>query len=69
MFQDVGGQLWFLIDVLFVAALAGAILYGFIQWRRARPADDERAEQGTRDLYREEEAEEERRDADRAMRS
>jgi hypothetical protein len=34
MVEDQGGWLWFLIDVVFVAVLAGAMLYGTVRWRR-----------------------------------
>jgi hypothetical protein len=34
--MDYGGTLWLIIDVLFVAVLAGAILYGTHEWRKRR---------------------------------
>ncbi len=36
MSEGVGGQLWFLIDVVLVVALAGGIIYGSVMWRRWR---------------------------------
>jgi hypothetical protein len=36
--MELGGALWLLIDVAFVAALGAAIVYGIYQWRR-RPRD------------------------------
>jgi hypothetical protein len=36
MFEDYGGWMWFLIDVIAVAILAAAIIYGTIQWRNRR---------------------------------
>jgi hypothetical protein len=36
MESETGGWLWFVIDVLFVAALGVAIAYGTIAYRRAR---------------------------------
>ena len=36
--MDIGGYMWLIIDVLLVAVLAGAILYGTHQWRRKRRA-------------------------------
>jgi hypothetical protein len=36
MFQDHGGWLWFLMDVIAVAILAAAIIYGTKQWRERR---------------------------------
>jgi hypothetical protein len=32
----VGGDLWIVVDVIFVAALAAAIIYGYLQWRNRR---------------------------------
>jgi hypothetical protein len=36
MFKDLGGPLWLLIDVVAVLALAVAIAYGTVSWRRRR---------------------------------
>jgi hypothetical protein len=36
--EDAGGWLWFLIDVILVAALGLAMVYGITAWRR-RPKD------------------------------
>jgi hypothetical protein len=34
--DDAGGWLWFIIDVILVAALGIGIAYGIIAWRRRR---------------------------------
>jgi hypothetical protein len=34
--NDAGGWLWLVIDVIFVLALAFALIYGTIQWRERR---------------------------------
>jgi hypothetical protein len=34
--DDTGGWLWFIIDVILVAALGIGIAYGIIAWRRRR---------------------------------
>jgi len=36
MFEDYGGWMWFLIDVIAVAILAAAIIYGSMHWRKRR---------------------------------
>ena len=36
MSNDAGGWLWLLIDVLFVGALAAAIIYGTVMWHNRR---------------------------------
>jgi hypothetical protein len=36
MFEDYGGWMWFLIDVIAVAILAAALIYGTMHWRRRR---------------------------------
>jgi hypothetical protein len=53
MDNDAGGWLWLVIDVAFVAILAGALLYGIAMWRtRRRSATQERArDNATRELY------------------
>jgi hypothetical protein len=33
MESDAGGWLWFVIDVIFVTALAAALIYGTFMWR------------------------------------
>jgi hypothetical protein len=38
MSAEVGGILWIVIDIVFVLALAGALVYGIYQWRH-RPRD------------------------------
>lgn len=34
--MDIGGYLWLVIDVIFVAALAAAIVWATHQWRKRR---------------------------------
>lgn len=34
--MDIGGYLWLIIDVLFVVALAAAIIWGTQMWRKKR---------------------------------
>jgi hypothetical protein len=51
--MDWGGWMWFVIDVVAVAILGGAIAYGAAMWHQ-RPRDPEterRSDQATRDLY------------------
>jgi len=38
MDTEVGGLLWLIVDVVFVAVLGALIVYGVYQWRR-RPRD------------------------------
>lgn len=55
--DSIGGYMWLIIDVLLVAVLAGAMLWGAHQWRTrrrdrlARQAEDEAVKR----VYREEE--------------
>jgi hypothetical protein len=46
--------LWLVIDVGFVAVLAGALIYGAFQWRRRRkdPAAKEAEEEAVERVYR-----------------
>jgi hypothetical protein len=53
MEQD--GWLWFLIDVVFVAALGAALAYGIYRSKTRPRALDSVRDQRTRDLYDEEE--------------
>ena len=57
--SDAGGWLWLVIDVIFVLALAFALVYGTMQWR-ARRKNPQATEDATRRLY-ERSAENERR--------
>lgn len=52
--MDLGGILWIVIDILAVIALAGALVWGTLRWRRARrePELMRKHEQGTRENYR-----------------
>jgi hypothetical protein len=53
MDSDAGGWLWLVIDVAFVAILAGALLYGIGMWRTRRrsPAQERARDNATRELY------------------
>jgi membrane protein implicated in regulation of membrane protease activity len=53
MAWDAGGGLWFVIDVIAVAILAVALIYGTMQWRRRRRdrATEQHRERATQDLY------------------
>ena len=54
--ESIGGYMWLIINVLLVAALAGAILWGTHQWRHKR--HDRAARQAEKEavkrVYREE---------------
>jgi uncharacterized iron-regulated membrane protein len=56
--ESIGGYMWLIIDVLFVAALAGAILWGTHRWRQKRR--DQAAQEAEREaverVYREDES-------------
>ena len=56
--DSIGGYMWLIIDVVLVAALAIAILWGTHQWRRKRR--DRAAREAEKDaverVYREEES-------------
>ena len=65
MDSDAGGWLWFVIDVVMVAALAVALIYATVLWRRRRGRLEQVSERATAQLY-EREAERERKaEADR----
>jgi hypothetical protein len=51
---DSSGILWLVIDVAMVAALAGALIYGIVMWRRRsrNPVVEQAREDATRRLYR-----------------
>jgi hypothetical protein len=34
--MDIGGSLWLIIDVVFVALLAAAMIYGLYNWRQRK---------------------------------
>jgi hypothetical protein len=51
-----GGWLWFVIDVIAVAILGAAMLYGVASWRNRNRSLDPLREESTRQLYREEDA-------------
>jgi hypothetical protein len=50
--QDASGWMWIVVDVIFVAALAAALIYGTIMWhkRRSRGMQQIRDDK-TRELY------------------
>ena len=51
--MDWGEWMWFVIDLVAVAILGGAIAYGSVMWRQ-RPQDPEtqrRSDETTRELY------------------
>jgi hypothetical protein len=51
--MDIGGYLWLIIDVAFVAALAAGIVYGLREWRRRRNRVSKEVEQKSVDrVYR-----------------
>jgi hypothetical protein len=53
MNSDASGWLWLLIDVVMVAILGGALIYGTLHWRRRRrsPVLEEASERATARLY------------------
>jgi Flp pilus assembly protein TadB len=66
MDSDASGWLWFVIDVIMVAALAITLIYATVLWRRRSRALEQTSERATARLY-EREAERERKtQADRA---
>lgn len=50
---DAGGWLWFFIDVVLVAVLAGGLIYGMAMWRRWKqhPTRVAERDQKTRELF------------------
>jgi hypothetical protein len=52
--SDAGGWLWLIIDILGVAVLAGALIYGTMMWRHRRKdwPMKHAQEQVTREHYR-----------------
>jgi sensor domain CHASE-containing protein len=57
--ESIGGYMWLIIDVLLVAALAGALLWGSHQWRQRRREriDREAENQAVERVYRDSEKE------------
>ena len=57
MTGDIGGWLWIVIDVVFVAVLAVAIAYGTVVWRRRAksPGAQQARDRATERLYEQEE--------------
>jgi hypothetical protein len=52
--HDYGGWMWLLIDVVLVAVLAGALIYGIGMWRKRSRAAEQVGEEATDRLYRKE---------------
>jgi hypothetical protein len=48
-----GGVLWLIIDVIFVLALAGGLIYGSVMWRKWKrnPVQAEERDRATRRAY------------------
>jgi hypothetical protein len=53
--MDAGGGSWGIINIVGPLLLAAVLLWVLLRNRKARNKDVDRTEQGTRDLYREEE--------------
>ena len=49
MWSDASGWLWFTIEVVFVAALGAALIYGIVQWRHRSPHSEDRVAPELRD--------------------
>jgi uncharacterized iron-regulated membrane protein len=50
--EDAGGWMWLIVDVLFVVALAAALIYGTMMWRKRRSRGMEQVrDDKTRELY------------------
>ena len=52
--MDLGGASWAIMTIVGPLILAGVLLWVLLKNRKRRPREDERTEQATRDLYREE---------------
>jgi hypothetical protein len=64
--MDAGGGSWGIITILGPLLLGAVILWALLRNRRAGPADIDKTEQGTREVYREEEEARRRGDDGRA---
>jgi hypothetical protein len=53
--MDLGGGNWAIINIVGPLLLAAVLLWVLLRNRKSRNRDVDRTEQGTRDLYREEE--------------
>jgi hypothetical protein len=62
--MDLGGGNWAIVNIVGPLLLAAVLLWVLLRNRKSRNRDVDRTEQGTRDLYREEE--EKRRSGDDA---
>ena len=53
MTEDAGGALWLVINVLFVLALGGALVYGTLMWRRFKkqPVKTVERDRATREAF------------------
>jgi hypothetical protein len=52
--MDLGGASWALINIVGPLVLAAVILWALLRNRKSTPREEERTEEATRDLYREE---------------
>lgn len=52
--MDLAGAGWFIMTILGPLILAGVLLWVLFRSRKRTPREDERTEQATRNLYREE---------------
>jgi len=53
--MDLGGGNWAILNIVGPLLLAAVLLWALLRNRKTRDRDVDRSEQGTRDLYREEE--------------
>ncbi|HYG48847.1 MAG TPA: hypothetical protein VD846_13020 [Allosphingosinicella sp.] len=53
--MDLGGGNWAILNIVGPLLLAAVLLWALLRNRKSRNRDVDRTEQGTRDLYREEE--------------
>ena len=55
MSHEIGGWLWLVIDVLFVAALAAGMIYGTTMWCKWRPhpVETQERDRATREAFEE----------------
>lgn len=51
MIEQLGGWLWFVIDVGFVVALAAALFFGMNRYRNRSAAMKQHTEEATKRLY------------------
>lgn len=51
MSGEAGGWMWLLMDVVLVAILAAALIYGIVAWRKRSAGAERRGEQAADRLY------------------